>query len=146
MDSLELASSLASINWPNNYYYLQAQTEDSMKSLTFSLNEKSYSSITRSHASAPSRQKPTLQISPNPFNPNTRISCYLPLAGKAKISIYNLKGQLVKKIVDDYLPAGPHRFEWDSRDEHKRGIASGVYFIRVESNGETTTSKAVLLK
>lgn len=140
------ASELATVNWPNNYYYLQAQTQDTMKSLSISLNEKSYNSLPPNPSYQPNRPKPTLQVSPNPFNPDTAISCYLPQAGNARIKIYNLKGQLVKTLVDDNLAVGMHRFIWDSRDDNKRSVASGMYFIRVESNGETALRKAVLLK
>jgi flagellar hook assembly protein FlgD len=90
--------------------------------------------------------KPTLQISPNPFNPDTNILCYLPEAAQTEIRIYNLKGQLVKQIVKDQLPAGRHSFAWNGRDADNRAVASGVYFFRISANGHHRIQKAVLMK
>ncbi len=140
------ASSLSEINWPNNYYYLQAQTQDCLKSFTIYLNEKSYTIQDRVVTARSAIQKPTLRISPNPFNPDTRISCYLPMRGETEINIYNLKGQLVRNLVKDNLDSGDHSFLWDGTDRDKRSVASGIYLVRIKNAGVIATSKAILMK
>jgi len=140
------ATSLSEINWPNNYYYLQAQTQDCLKSFTIYLNEKSYTAQERVVAVRSAKPKPALRISPNPFNPDTRISCYLPSRGETEINIYNLKGQLVRNLVKDNLDSGDHSFLWDGTDRDKRLVASGIYLIRINSGGAIATSKAILMK
>ncbi|MDP3114242.1 MAG: C25 family cysteine peptidase [Candidatus Cloacimonadaceae bacterium] len=83
---------------------------------------------------------------PNPFNPSTTISFDLAKAGKVKLNIYNIKGQLVKALANDVFGVGRHRIIWDGKDNHKRSVASGVYFYRLETKGYTNTRKMLMLK
>lgn len=83
---------------------------------------------------------------PNPFNPSTTLMFDLAESGKVKLSVYNIKGQLVRRLVDESLAAGTHRIVWDGVDSHNSQVSSGVYFIRFESRGHNYTRKAVLMK
>ncbi|MCB5264614.1 MAG: C25 family cysteine peptidase [Candidatus Cloacimonetes bacterium] len=83
---------------------------------------------------------------PNPFNPNTNISFSLPLAQAARINIYNLKGQLVKKLLDANLPAGQNLINWDGRDDNGKPVSSGIYSYRLQSGGINITRKMMLMK
>lgn len=139
-------NAFSDIAWPNDYYFLQGRSSSALKSFCVSLVEKSFSHETRTASSMAITAKPTLQISPNPFNPDTNILCYLPEAAQTEIRIYNLKGQLVKQIVKDQLPAGRHSFAWNGRDADNRAVASGVYFFRISANGHHRIQKAVLMK
>ncbi|MCP4568835.1 MAG: T9SS type A sorting domain-containing protein [FCB group bacterium] len=78
---------------------------------------------------------------PNPFNPITRISFSLPKACRAALEIYNITGQKVVTLVDKNLRAGTHEFAWDAG-----GVASGIYFYRLEADEYATTRKMILLK
>ena len=79
---------------------------------------------------------------PNPFNPKTVISYQLPMISKVELSIYNLLGQKVAKLVSEKQPAGYYKAEWDAT-----GCASGLYFYRLESNtGFVQTKKLILLR
>ena len=78
---------------------------------------------------------------PNPFNPVTRIGFSMPESGHVTLSIYNVKGELVEKLVDRNLEAGIHDFEWNAR-----GVASGVYFYRLKSEGFVQTRKMILMR
>jgi len=80
-----------------------------------------------------------LQNHPNPFNPVTFIQFSLPMAGNVRISIYNIMGQEVERLVDGMLPAGTHGVRFDGS-----GHASGVYFYSVNT-GESRISKKMLL-
>jgi hypothetical protein len=86
------------------------------------------------------------QNSPNPFNPNTQISFSLPKAQAAQLSIYNLKGQLIKRLVDTTLPAGKNTISWDGTDERGRAVSSGIYSYRLLSEGEIIVRKMLLMK
>jgi len=78
---------------------------------------------------------------PNPFNPVTRIGFSMPESGYVTLSIYNVKGELVEKLVDRNLEAGIHDFEWNAR-----GVASGVYFYRLKTEGFVQTRKMILMR
>ncbi len=83
---------------------------------------------------------------PNPFNPTTTISFSLKKDAQTNVSIYNVKGQLVKTIVDDKLEAKTHTFTWEGDNSSNKSVASGVYFIKVQSGDKTDVKKAVLMK
>ena len=83
---------------------------------------------------------------PNPFNPTTTIQFGLKEAQNVKITIYNTRGQTVKHLVNGVMPAGTHKIVWDGRDNNNQGIASGMYFYRMETPDYSKTNKAILMK
>lgn len=83
---------------------------------------------------------------PNPFNPMTKVSFAIERDGQAMINIYNVHGQLVRRLVNGNLAAGPHQVTWDGRDEVGLQVGSGVYFARLVSGGQVAEHKMVLLK
>lgn len=83
---------------------------------------------------------------PNPFNPSTTIEYSIPIDGKAKLSIYNIRGQKVNTLFDGTAQKGIHRIVWDGRDVSGRSVASGVYLIHLESSGKSSIRKAMLMK
>ncbi len=83
---------------------------------------------------------------PNPFNPSTNISFTLSKAQKVKLSVYNVRGQLVNLITENSFSKGTHSIEWDGLDKDNRTVSSGVYFFRIESESSIESSKALLLK
>jgi hypothetical protein len=79
---------------------------------------------------------------PNPFNPATMIRFDMPTAGRAKLTIYNLAGELVRTLVDGEMAAGYHQVAFDGSY-----LASGIYFYRLEAGGAfIATQKMVLQK
>ena len=60
---------------------------------------------------------PELSNYPNPFNPVTTVTFSLPAASKVSLNIYNIIGQKVITLADEYLPAGEHEYFWNGRDE-----------------------------
>ncbi len=72
---------------------------------------------------------------PNPFNPSTIIKYQLPIQSRVTIKIFNLLGQEVKTVVDGIENADEHQSQWDGRNNFGVGVASGVYFYRIEANG-----------
>jgi hypothetical protein len=83
---------------------------------------------------------------PNPFNPETRIRYRLPQTAHVDLSVYNVMGQVVCRLVDRQQAAGEHVIIWNGRDEAGRPAASGIYFYRLVSGEFHQTRKMLLLK
>ena len=63
---------------------------------------------------------------PNPFNPTTTIHLQVPRRGVVWLTIYNVAGQVVRTLLDDYeLDAGYHTIDWDGRDQQGQPVTSG---------------------
>jgi hypothetical protein len=78
---------------------------------------------------------------PNPFNPTTLISYYIPWSGNVKLTIYNSVGQVVKELVNGYKESGSYKIEFDGS-----ALSSGVYFYKLDSKGNSITRKMTLVK
>jgi len=83
---------------------------------------------------------------PNPFNPETNIAFSLSERGQINIDIYNIKGQLVKSLVNGIMPAGRHIALWNGKDDNNKSVSSGVYFYRMQSSEYSSTKKMLLMK
>lgn len=83
---------------------------------------------------------------PNPFNPSTRIAFELPEAAPVRLAIYDLRGALVRVLLAEQLPAGRQNAVWDGRSETGQGVASGVYFVRLDAGARRAQQRALLLK
>lgn len=78
---------------------------------------------------------------PNPFNPTTIISFYLPESEEVRLSIFNIVGQPVAVIAEGTMSAGEHQFEWDATDK-----PSGMYIYQLEVGKSVMTRKMTLVK
>jgi hypothetical protein len=78
---------------------------------------------------------------PNPFNPTTTIQFSLPQAGDVSLKIYNLLGEEVKTLVDEYRQAGKHSAQFNANN-----LASGIYFYRIQAGSFVETKKMILLR
>ncbi len=83
---------------------------------------------------------------PNPFNPETTISFDMAQTGAASLAIYNVKGQLVRSLVNQDLAAGRHSYVWNGTDANGRSVSSGVYFYRLTTPGHTEKRQMILMK
>jgi len=83
---------------------------------------------------------------PNPFNPSTAIRFELKDNSLVNISIYDLLGKRVKKLLEDELVSGTHEIIWDGRNELGIKAPSGIYIFQMESKGLRKTHKGLLLK
>jgi hypothetical protein len=88
----------------------------------------------------------TVRNYPNPFNPATRIEYNMPRRGELTIRIFNVRGELVKTVIDEVVPAGAGHFEWDGTDAKGSAVASGVYFYESVALGESKIGKMALIK
>ena len=82
---------------------------------------------------------------PNPFNPETNINFQLEKEGKIELNIYNIKGQLVKTLVNDIISEGNHYVIWNGMDKNGNAVSSGIYLYRLKSDEEVLISKKMLL-
>jgi len=83
---------------------------------------------------------------PNPFNPETTIEFFLNEPGEVTIDIYNIKGQLVRSLVNNSYQAGTHRIIWDGKSDNGREVVSGVYFSRMETGDYSGVRKMIMMK
>jgi len=86
------------------------------------------------------------QNQPNPFNPETKISYYLPRACQVKLTIYNVLGQRVKTLFDGHQDAGTQTLLWDGRSDDGVQLSSGIYFYRLQADNFHQTKKMTLVK
>ena len=83
---------------------------------------------------------------PNPFNPVTNMNFELPRSGRVLLTIYNVRGQEVKTLINENLNYGLHTASWQGIDNMGRPVSSGVYFSELRSRGVRKTRKMVFLK
>ncbi len=83
---------------------------------------------------------------PNPFNPETTIKYQLPEAGEVNLEIYNVLGQKIKTLVQEFKEAGYHQVLWNGKRENGMLAASGLYFYRLEAGDFMAVKKMLLLQ
>ena len=84
---------------------------------------------------------------PNPFNPETNINYSIPDEGKVELTIYNIKGQKVKTLINETQAGGQHTVVWNGTNKNNKRVASGVYFYKLEVNdSKLLINKMLLLK
>jgi len=86
-------------------------------------------------------------LRPNPTSGSTSIRFDIPdHSGPAHLIIYNVRGQVVRTIVDGPVDRGRHEQNWDGADDHGRQVASGVYFARLAVDGRSSDQKVMVLR
>ena len=83
---------------------------------------------------------------PNPFNTSTQISYRLATPGLIRLKIYNVLGQSVHTLVDEFQATGFYQVHWDARDQWGIPVATGVYLSRLHYPGGVQTRRLLLLK
>jgi len=83
---------------------------------------------------------------PNPFNPSTTIEFSLPTDENVTLDIFNIRGQLVTRLMDKRLMAGRHQMVWDIHNNQNEILPSGTYFYRIIAGHYHATKKLTLLK
>jgi hypothetical protein len=83
----------------------------------------------------------TLGAYPNPVRSRATVAYAVPEAGAVRITVYNVLGQAVATLLDTEVRAGDHTVTWTPR-----GLASGVYFVRMQAGGTTATRRLTLVR
>ncbi|MCP4293625.1 MAG: T9SS type A sorting domain-containing protein [bacterium] len=131
---------------PFDCYYLVAAVD--VHGYSGGYSERTYTSDQLTPVDEGSTPK-VLAISgvvPNPFNPRTTVKFDLPRTGQMNLSIFDLRGRLVKNLASGQMQAGSHELVWSGRDERGQSAAAGVYFARLNSADGHRTIKMVLAK
>jgi hypothetical protein len=83
---------------------------------------------------------------PNPFNPQTTVEYYLPRSGPLTVKVYNLRGELIRTLLDEMATDGLGTAVWDGTDDDGMVVAAGVYVFELIAPGVREVQKAALLK
>lgn len=94
----------------------------------------------------PSDSPQLQQNYPNPFNQATEIAFTLPRSSRAKLEVFNVVGQRIVLLIDEELSSGRHEASWDGLDVTGKGVASGIYFYRLEVGEVVAVRKMILMK
>lgn len=70
----------------------------------------------------------------------------MPHSGHVKVSVYNIPGEKVVELADDYMNSGIHKLIWDSQKGNGIIVPSGTYLYQVQFNGIVKTGKMILCK
>jgi glucuronoarabinoxylan endo-1,4-beta-xylanase len=83
---------------------------------------------------------------PNPFNPETFIEFEIPRSSVITVKIFDVLGREVRTLVHADFQAGRHRIRWDGRDDAGRAAASGLYLVRLSTEGFVGVKKGSLIR
>lgn len=83
---------------------------------------------------------------PNPFNPETRIAFSIPTAAQVELTIFNIRGEMVRKLVDRYYQPGVYEIQWDGRDDNHNLLPSGIYFYKIRAAHHQQVRRMTLVK
>ncbi|MGB3092781.1 MAG: Ig-like domain-containing protein, partial [Candidatus Zixiibacteriota bacterium] len=87
-----------------------------------------------------------LQSHPNPFNPACKIPYALAVGCPVKLEIYNMLGQKVRILLEEYQTAGRKTVHWDGTDDQGKSMPAGLYFYRIRAGEFVDSKKMVLLR
>ncbi len=83
---------------------------------------------------------------PNPFNPSTIIKFELSEPCQTEVSIFNIRGQLVKVLAKEYMTKGVQELTWNGLNETGKACASGPYIYKVKCDDQIKVNKMLMLK
>jgi hypothetical protein len=108
-----------------------------------------FANVTLGVPSSPAQSAGMLQLLrsyPNPFRPPTTIEYRVASRADVRIRVFDLKGALVKDLLNENVAAGEHRVTWDGTDKNQAPASSGVYFFRVECAAQAISGRLILVK
>jgi len=85
-------------------------------------------------------------LAPGLFRAPGALLVELPEAGGASLRVYDLRGSLVRTLLDGVWPAGRRSAAWDGRDRSGRSVPSGSYYVRLSQGGESATQRLLLIR
>jgi hypothetical protein len=119
---------------------------------SFRLRPIDDSYVVLSGATAVGDETPTVErlggfraIAPNPFNPITKIQFAVNHSSLVQLNVYNIRGEKVRTLVQDTLPANEYTMAWDGTDDSGRSVASGSYFARLRIGKEVVQVRQMQL-
>ncbi len=85
-------------------------------------------------------------LSPNPFNPQTRVRFTLKTPGEVDLSVFDAMGRRVKRLARGRWSAGEHVLTWHGEDDRGHPLASGVYLVQLKADGRQQVQRALLVR
>jgi flagellar hook assembly protein FlgD len=85
-------------------------------------------------------------INPNPFVGSARVSYVLSARGHVTVGIYDVRGRLVRTLLDQTMEAGPGSVSWDAHDDRGAHVPSGIYFVKASAAGRVVSRKVAVAR
>ncbi|MBC7187923.1 MAG: T9SS type A sorting domain-containing protein, partial [Calditrichaeota bacterium] len=95
---------------------------------------------------SPPRESRLLQNHPNPFNAQTEVRFQLAQPCHVVLTVWNVQGQQIRKLLEEERAAGYHTIHWDGKNEGGLAVASGVYLLRMKAGTVTETRRLLLMR
>ncbi|UCF04556.1 MAG: Ig-like domain-containing protein [bacterium] len=114
--------------------------------IDFTIGTERYTLFETGPVATPAIPLTLYQNWPNPFNPVTIISFYLPEAAHVVLEVYDVTGRLVTTLLDGFRERGRYEIDWDGTDLYGEPVTSGVYFYRIEACKTVRSRKMVLIR
>ncbi len=86
------------------------------------------------------------RLYPNPFNSAIQIQYTIPFGEHITIEIYNLAGQMLTTLADEYIESGKYSVVWSGLDSNLRSVGSGLYFVRLQTSSGSSVRKMILVR
>jgi poly-gamma-glutamate capsule biosynthesis protein CapA/YwtB (metallophosphatase superfamily) len=138
------------ISSPNNYSYIQMKSQQNsfFNDLIYTEIQYHYDPFVNQGEKIIPKVDARLEANfPNPFNARTTFQFSLEQSSDVELTIYNIKGQKVKKLVRSYQEPGNHYIDWDGKNSFQKPVTSGIYLYQLKANGKVIgTQKCLLLK
>lgn len=83
---------------------------------------------------------------PNPFNPSTTVSFTLNQDEKVNVTVYNLKGQKIRCLTNQFYSKGNYKLVWNGTNDNSQACGSGIYYFKMEAGNYSKLTKAALIK
>ncbi len=150
--SFEVVTGSRSVSEPILNYQVFNEDEGEFEQGSIISGMQDYSMVKFTEFEEPSNNLPVIEKVqlhnnfPNPFNPETNVSFSIPAEQEVILTIYNLKGQKVKELVNGNFPAGKQSVVWEGKDENGKQVASGLYFYKLKTGKKEISKKMLLLK
>ena len=130
-----------------DYYELQwddTQIASDHLPIVFDINIENFVGINQEHHKP---ESPLLFSNyPNPFNSNTNITYYLARSSIVSLSVIDIAGTIVKRLIHDKQLMGEHSINWDGKNRKGVMVTSGLYFYVLETNEISLKKKMILIK
>lgn len=125
--------------------YRKAGEANAIQRYTLTVSEDASDAVAAGDG-VPSARSLGLLVSPNPFNPLTKISFTVPAAGEYSVDVYDISGRLVRAMEGRATAAGPVEVQWDGTDRSGAAVGSGVYLMRVSAGDLREVRRATLVR
>ncbi|MEO0119431.1 MAG: CapA family protein [candidate division WOR-3 bacterium] len=138
---------LLEIKKPNDYYWLQIRTRDSLANARILYEETGYyPSSEIKETELKEKAKIKLFAYPNPTKKNINIEYFISSPSFVSLKIYNLLGQEIKTIFSGFQKPGKRVFIWDRKDNNSKEIIPGIYFCQLKVDNQKKSYKLILLR